>query len=148
MNNIEFWGKGLEKFIKPKFKMPLIQANAKCCIGIKTGRELLNSLHGYLPVIVYIHVNLRIIVTGAGLFTLQHLFMLFSLQYMYIIVHIMSMLLKETSQWSPLPAFFICITVKSQRTNTRFLSSETCSLGVHLLHFRLYWCSTHKPKLE
>jgi len=123
--------------------MLLIQANAKYCIGPKTGTEVVNPLH----VIMYIH-DLRIIVIGAGLFTLEHFFMLFSLRYMYMAVQIRSMLLKQTSQWPPLAAFLVCITVKSQRTKYGFLSSETCAPGVHLLHSRLYWCSIHSPMLE
>lgn len=35
----------------------------------------------------------------------------------------MSMLLRQTSQWSPLAAFSVCIAVKSQRTKTGFLSN-------------------------
>lgn len=63
--------------------------------------------------------DLRIIVIGAGLFTLEHFFMLFNCRYMYITVQIMSMLLKQTSQWSPLAAFLVCIRVKkSQKTKT------------------------------
>lgn len=139
--------KGLEKLTPPNFIMPLIQANAKYCIDVTTATEVFSPLHGYVAVMIYIH-NLRILVIGAGSFTWEHFFMLFNLRSMYFTVQFMSMLLKQTSQWSPLVAFLVCITVKSQRTKPGFFSSETYAPGVHLVHSELYWCFIHNPRLE
>lgn len=66
------------------FKMPHIRSNYYT--GIKIGTEVLNPLPGYVAVMINIR-DLRMIIIGTGLFTLEHFSMLLNFRYMFITDH-------------------------------------------------------------
>lgn len=117
--------------------------HSKYCICIKIGTEVLNPLPGYVAVLINIF-DLKMVIIGTVLFTLEHFSMLLNLRYMFITDHGCAFETNPTVV-STCCIFCLCHSEVPENKNwnpskRNLYSRSACSI--------LYCCSIQNPKLK